>query len=104
MIHYAAILAHTLVALALAPVLVGFIRWLKARLQGRTGAPPWQPYFELRKLFGKEAVVSHTASWLFHVTPFVVFGTSVLVASIVPLVVALPDQLVIGDLFAVVYL
>jgi formate hydrogenlyase subunit 4 len=99
-----AILAQTLLAVTLAPVLVGFIRWLKARLQGRQGAAPWQPYFEIRKLFGKEAVVSHTASWLFHATPFVVFGTSVAVASLVPLVLAPSDPLVIGDLFAVVYL
>jgi formate hydrogenlyase subunit 4 len=104
MIRFAAILAQTLVAVALAPGLVGFIRWLKARLQGRTGAPPWQPYLEIRKLLGKEAVVSHTASWLFHATPFVVFGTSLAVASLVPLVMALSDPLVMGDLFAVVYL
>ena len=47
-------------ALALAPGLVGLIRWLKARLQSRRGPPPWQPYAELRKLFGKEVVVAHT--------------------------------------------
>lgn len=104
MIRYTVILAQTLLAVALAPALVGFIRWLKARLQGRAGAAPWQPYFELRKLFGKEAVVSHTASALFQATPFVVFGTSVVVASLVPLVLAPSDPLVIGDLFVVVYL
>jgi formate hydrogenlyase subunit 4 len=104
MIDAGAILVQTLVAVALAPGLVGFIRWLKARLQGRRGAPPWQPYFELRKLFGKEAVVSHTASWLFHATPFLVFGSAVVVASLVPLVVTAPDGLIAGDLFVVVYL
>jgi formate hydrogenlyase subunit 4 len=102
--RYAVIVAQTLLAVALAPALVGSIRWMKARLQGRLGAAPWQPYFEIRKLLGKEAVVSHTASWLFHVTPFVVFGTSVAVTSLVPLVLAPSDPLVIGDLFAVVYL
>jgi formate hydrogenlyase subunit 4 len=104
MIRYAAMFSQTLLALALAPVLVGFVRWLKARLQGRRGAAPWQPYFEIRKLFGKEAVVSHTASWIFKATPFVVFATSVVVASLVPLIVAPPEPLVPGDLFAVVYL
>jgi formate hydrogenlyase subunit 4 len=104
MIRYAVIFAQTLLAVVLAPALVGLIRWLKARLQGRRGAPLWQPYYELRKLFGKEAVVSHTASWIFHATPFVVFGTGVVVASLVPLVLAPADPLVIGDLFAVVYL
>jgi len=104
MSQYVALFVQPLAALALAPALVGFIRWLKARLQGRRGAPVWQPYFEIRKLFGKEAVVSHTASWLFRATPFVVFGTSVLVASLVPLVIVPAGPLVVGDLFAAVYL
>jgi formate hydrogenlyase subunit 4 len=104
MSRYVALFVQPLVALALAPALVGFIRWLKARLQSRRGAPVWQPYFEIRKLFGKEAVVSHTASWLFHATPFVVFGTSVIVASLVPLVIVPAGPLVVGDVFAAVYL
>ena len=104
MSQYVALFVQPLVALALAPALVGFIRWLKARLQSRRGAPIWQPYFEIRKLFGKEAVVSHTASWLFRATPFIVFGTSVIVASLVPLVIVPAGPLVVGDLFAAVYL
>lgn len=96
--------AQTLVAVGLAPALAGFIRWIKARLQGRRGAPIWQPYLELRKLFGKEAIVSNTASWLFTAAPFVVFGTSVVVASFVPLIAAPPNPFVVGDLFAAVYL
>jgi len=104
MSRYVVLIIQPLVALALAPALVGFIRWLKARLQNRRGAPVWQPYFEIRKLFGKEAVVSHTASWLFQVTPFVVFGASLIVASFVPLVIVPAGPLVVGDLFAAVYL
>ena len=99
-----AVALQTVLAVALAPMLVGFIRWLKARLQGRQGAAPWQPYFELRKLFAKEVVVSRTASWIFVAAPFVVFGTSVVVASLIPLVVAPPGRVISGDLFAAVYL
>ncbi len=104
MSRYVVLFIQPLVALALAPALVGFIRWLKARLQNRRGAPAWQPYFEIRKLFGKQVVVSHTASWLFRAAPFVVFGTSVVVASLVPLVVVPASPLVVGDVFAAVYL
>ncbi len=104
MSHFIVAAVQTILAVALAPALVGFIRWVKARLQSRRGAPLWQPYFELQKLFGKEAVVSHTASWIFTATPFVVFGTGVVVASFVPLVVAAPGPIVAGDLFAAVYL
>jgi formate hydrogenlyase subunit 4 len=99
-----AALLQMLGACALAPGLVGSIRLMKARLQGRTGPPVWQPYAELQKLFEKERVVSRTASWLFHAAPFVVFGTSVVVASFVPMVFATSAFDSVGDLFAVVYL
>jgi formate hydrogenlyase subunit 4 len=104
MIEAFLVVGQTLLAMALAPALVGSIRWMKAQLQGRRGAPIWQPYAELRKLFEKERVVSHTASWLFHAAPFVVFGTAVAVASLVPLVFVPFGFDSIGDLFAVVYL
>jgi len=104
MIEFIALLVQTSVAVALAPGVVGFIRWLKARLQGRRGAAPWQPYFELRKLFGKEVVVSRTASWIFHAAPFIVFGTSVVVASLVPMAVVTVVADRSGDLFVAVYL
>ena len=103
MLALLAVLLQTLLAVALAPLLVGFIRWLKARLQNRRGAVPWQPYFELRKLFGKELVVSSTASWLFHAAPFVVFGAAVVAAAFVPLVVVPAAFDRTGDLFALVY-
>ncbi len=97
-------LVQGLLALALAPALVGLVRWLKARMQSRRGAPWTQPYRELRKLFAKEVVVSNRASWLFHATPFIVFASTLVVALLVPVfVVPLPFDAV-GDLLVVVYL
>jgi formate hydrogenlyase subunit 4 len=97
-------ISQALVALALAPGLVGFVRWWKARLQGRRGAPPWFVYYDLRKLFGKEVVVSKNASWIFRFTPYLVFCTTVAVTLLIPLVAApLPFDR-IGDLLLVVYL
>jgi formate hydrogenlyase subunit 4 len=97
-------LVQVVLALALAPGLVGLIRWQKARLQNRRGAPAWQTYLELRKLFGKEMVVSETTSWIFRLTPFIVFATTVAVTFLLPLLaVPLPlDRS--GDLLVVVYL
>jgi formate hydrogenlyase subunit 4 len=101
---YAIALGQSALALALAPGLVGLVRWMKARLQNRQGAPVWQPYLELRKLFAKEAVVSSNASWLFRASPFVVFASTLAVTFLVPvLAVPLPFDRV-GDLLVVVYL
>ncbi len=96
--------AQGLLALFLAPGVVGLIRWLKARLQNRRGAPAWQPYRELRKLFQKEIVVSRNASWLFHLAPFVVFASTLMVAVLVPVLAAPLPVDRIGDLLVVVYL
>jgi len=91
-------------ALALAPGLVGFVRWLKARLQNRRGAPIWLPYAELRKLFGKDVVMSNNASWLFRVAPYIVFASVLAVTFLIPMIVApLPFDNA-GDLLVVVYL
>jgi formate hydrogenlyase subunit 4 len=104
MIGYLLEIVQALLALLLAPGLVGFIRWVKARLQNRRGAPPWQPYFELGKLFGKEVVMSNNASWLFRFAPYIVFTSALAVTFLVPLVAApLPFDNV-GDLLVVVYL
>src|SRR6266702_8749659 len=97
-------IGQSLLALVLAPGLVGFIRWFKARLQGRRGAPPWQPYYDLRKLFGKEVVVSRNASWLFRFAPYLIFASTLGVTFLVPLVAAPLPFDAAGDLLVVVYL
>jgi formate hydrogenlyase subunit 4 len=97
-------IAQGLLALLLAPGLVGLVRWIKARLQNRRGAPPWLPYFELRKLFGKEVILSPNASWLFRVAPYLVFASTAAVTLLIPLI-AVPLPLdPAGDLLLVVYL
>ena len=97
-------IAQVALALLLAPGLAGFVRWLKARFQNRRGAPPWQPYFELRKLFGKEVVMSNNASWLFRVAPYIIFASTVTVTLLVPMIVAPLALDGMGDLLMVVYL
>ena len=97
-------IGQTLIALAIAPGLVGFVRWWKARLQGRKGAAPWLVYYDLRKLFSKEVVMSKNASWIFRFTPYLLFSTTVAVTFLIPMVAApLPFDR-IGDLLLVVYL
>jgi formate hydrogenlyase subunit 4 len=97
-------IAQGFLALLLAPGLVGFVRWLKARLQNRRGAPPWLPYLELQKLFGKEVIISVRSSWIFRVTPFLVFTSTAAVTLLIPIIaVPLPFDPA-GDLLMVVYL
>ena len=77
-------LCQMLVVLALAPLLTGYVRKLKARLVGRRGPALVQPYRDLLRLLRKEAVLAHSASWLFRVAPYLVFATTWVAAALVP--------------------
>ena len=73
-----------LLVLALAPLLTGVVRKVKARLTRRRGASVLQPYRDLRRLLAKEAVLADNASWLFRVAPYLIFAVTWVAAALVP--------------------
>jgi len=75
---------EVLLAIALAPLFVGWIAQCRAWLQSRTAPPLTQPYRMLRKLFHKEVALAADATRLFRITPYVLFGSMVLAAAIIP--------------------
>jgi formate hydrogenlyase subunit 4 len=75
---------QTLLAILLAPLLMGWVNQCRAWLQGRSAPPIIQPYRTLRKLFHKDAVIAHTASPLFRFAPYMIFACMALAAGIVP--------------------
>lgn len=85
-----------------APLLVGWIRRVKARLQNRRGPSLLQPYRNLYKLFGKEAMVADTASMIFRVAPYVVFSAILLAGTIIPLAAINPPMAAIADVIVLV--
>jgi formate hydrogenlyase subunit 4 len=74
--------------LAMAPLLRGLIRKMKARLQTRQGPPLLQDYYDIAKLLRKERVRSDTASWVFAAGPLVYFGAALAATTLVPVLVA----------------
>ena len=73
-----------LLVLALAPLLLGFTRKVKARLLRRRGPPVLQPYRDLLRLIRKEAVLAENASWLFRSGPYMIFAATWVAAALVP--------------------
>lgn len=80
----AAEIVHLALMLAAAPVLVGYIRWLKARLLGRKGPPPLQPWHDLLRLLRKRSVLAFNASPLFRAAPALGFAATLAAAALVP--------------------
>ena len=97
-------LLQVFVVAAGAPLLVGVLRTLKARLVGRRGPSPWQPYADLRKLLGKDAVVSETTSWIFRVTPYVLTASMLVTALVIPVLVTRPPLGFAGNIVLLMYL
>jgi formate hydrogenlyase subunit 4 len=79
-------LTQLLLVVLAAPLLTGWVNQCQAWLQNRSGAGVLQPYRVLHKLFRKDAVMAHNASWLFRITPYIVFGCMWLAAAIIPII------------------
>jgi formate hydrogenlyase subunit 4 len=77
-------LLEIVVAIALAPLLTGWVNQWRAWLQNRSAPSIWQPYRMLHKLFHKDSLVADNASPLFRMAPYVVFACMLLASAIVP--------------------
>jgi formate hydrogenlyase subunit 4 len=70
--------------IAAAPLLVGLTQQLKARLQGRRGPGPLQPYRELRRLWGKSSIDVEGTTLAYRLAPVVVAAVTVAAVLLVP--------------------
>jgi formate hydrogenlyase subunit 4 len=92
--------------LLLAPLLPGLVQHWKARLQGRRGPSPLQPYRELRRLWGKSAVDPIGSGFVYRCAPAVVASSMAAAVLLVPVAGRAPglgvgrDMLVLAGLLA----
>jgi formate hydrogenlyase subunit 4 len=77
-------LLEIVLAIALAPLLTGWVNQWRAWLQNKSAPSLWQPYRMLHKLFNKESVVADNASRVFRTAPYLVFGCMLLACAVVP--------------------
>lgn len=77
--------------LALAPLLPGLVQQFKARLQGRRGPGPLQPYRELRRLWAKSTVEPDGTTVIYRLAPAVVAASLVAAVLVVPVGAAAAD-------------
>ncbi len=82
-----------------APAVSGVISRVEARLQGRRGPRVLQPYFDLAKLFRKEALAPAGASWVFLAAPLAAFTCYLTVPLLIPVLTNYPLPLgYMGDI------
>jgi formate hydrogenlyase subunit 4 len=92
-------LLQVLTVAAVAPGLSGVIARVEARLQGRRGPRVLQPYWDLAKLFRKEALAPEGASWVFLAAPLAAFTCYMTVPLLIPVLTSYPLPLgYMGDI------
>ncbi len=85
-----------------APVVLGVIRQVRARAEGRAGAGIGQPWRDLRKQLAKQSITPAGTTIVFAAAPAVLAGATLLIAAVAPLVATGSPLDGAADLFAVV--
>jgi len=98
------VILQVLVATAITPLLVGVMRQVRARMEGRVGAGLLQPYRDVRKLLAKEPLRAEGSSIVLIAAPLVLLVSSLMVVALVPLVTTAYIPSIPNDLFVVVSL
>lgn len=74
-----------------APLISGLVQRLKGRLQGRSGPSAFQPYRELRRLWGKSSVAPEPTTALYRLAPPLVAACAAIGLVLVPVAGRSPD-------------
>ena len=90
-----------LFVIGFAPLYSGVLSRFKENVQSKRGPSIFQPYRDLWKLFHKDEVVSEETTWIFRVTPYLVFVIPLFVASLIPVLTDYPLAFAfMGDMLA----
>jgi formate hydrogenlyase subunit 4 len=87
-----------------APLLLGLMRQVRARLEGRVGAGIGQPWRDLRKQLRKQSITPVGTSEIFRVAPVLLVAMTLVVAVVAPFVSTDSALPAVADLFVVVAL
>ncbi|HYN73280.1 MAG TPA: NADH-quinone oxidoreductase subunit H [Nakamurella sp.] len=98
------VVLQLLIVIGLSPLLIGMMRQLRARAEGRAGPGITQPWRDLRKLMRKQRTSPRGTSEVFRVAPLLLVATCLVVAAVAPFVTTASALDPVADLFAVVAL
>lgn len=76
--------------LAFAPLYAGILSRLKEIVQSKRGPSVLQPYWDIWKLLHKDEAVSEQTTWIFRVTPYLVFVAPIFVTLLIPVLTDYP--------------
>ena len=84
-----------------APLYSGVLSRFKEIVQSKRGPSIFQPYRDICKLFHKDEVVSSETTWIFRITPYLVFVAPIFVTVLIPVLTDYPLAFAfMGDMLA----
>jgi formate hydrogenlyase subunit 4 len=87
--------------MAFAPLYAGVLSRFKEMVQSRRGPSVIQPYRDIWKLFHKDQILSEETTWIYRLTPYLVFVIPIFVAILIPVLTDFPLVFAfMGDMLA----
>lgn len=83
---------------------LGITRVARARLHNRRGPGVLQEYRDIIKLLGRQSVGPDASGWVFRLTPYVMVGVMLTIATALPVVTVGSPLPQLGDLITLLYL
>ncbi len=94
-------LLQILFVMAFAPLYAGVLSRLKEIVQSRRGPSIVQPYRDIWKLFRKDQILSEETTWIYRLTPYLVFVLPIFVTILIPVLTDFPLAFAfMGDMLA----
>lgn len=101
-------LAQLAFVLCLSPLFAGILARCKELVQSKRGPSVFQPYRDLRKLFGKDERIPEGSTWIFSTAPYIVFLVPLVITLLIPVLTSFPlffafagDMLAAGFILAI---
>jgi hydrogenase-4 component C len=95
---------QAIVVMALAPLVSGMARVIRAKMHTRKGPSIFQDYYDIAKLFKRQDVHPKDSSFIHRITPAVYLGVMLLLAMGIPMFTAWSPVPLLGDIILIIYL
>ena len=97
-------LVQALLLLALAPLVSGFTRWMRAKIHTRKGPPIRQDYYDIIKLFKRQDVHTKDSSFVHRLMPTLFLGVIIVLTMGMPIITRFSPLPPLADIILVIYL
>lgn len=97
-------IVQALVIMALAPLVSGMARVIRAKMHTRKGPSIFQDYYDIAKLFKRQDVHPADSSFIHRITPAVYLGVMLVLAMGIPMFTSWSPVPILGDIIVILYL